>query len=660
MRPSFAALLLVAGCSAELASDRAVLTGPEPRLRVRKVSEGNDFTPVADRSLWERRVRFLREQQLVASGLWPAPDRCPLNPVVTRTIDRGDYVIENLYFASLPGFYVTGSLFRPKGPGRFPGVLCTHGHDRKGRFQDTGEKTRDGKPNPDRFPYQARCITLARLGCAALLYDMVGYADAKQMRHPADMTAARPPEGTDDLEGLDCEQFLLSTMGLQTWNSIRAVDYLISRPDVDADRIAVTGESGGATQTLMLMMTEPRLAAAAPVCMVSPGFQGDCTCEQAALGKIGTDTVEFCAAFAPKPLIVVTATGDWTKDLVEKGGPEIRSAYEAKGAGDRIRIVRFQAPHNYNRTSREAVYAAFNDWLRLGHPAPPVEPPFEPLDAKELAVFDETHPRPADALDAKSLKALLLRSAETGAKSLSVPELRAALRHLVASDLPPPHSVRTASREETGGAVALRLLRPEGSDVAADLFTPAGPSGAAAVVLGSRKDVTDALLARGITVLAVRPFRRAERPSSLGFFPCFNRTALAERVHDALGAIAWLKDQPGIARVDLLGCGPEGTTALLARALSGDAIARTCAEDAGFSFRSIRSPDDDRFLPGALRYGDVAGLAALAAPGDLLLTEARGLDAAPLQAAYGTSGRLRVEDGSLSAASMAEWLARRP
>src|SRR5262245_35198441 len=206
MRRPLAILILLAGCTAELDSDRAVPIGPDPRLRLRKVSEGNDFKPVADRALWERRVRFLREKQLVASGLWPAPDRCPLNPVVTRTIDHGDYVIENIYFASLPGFYVTGSLFRPKGPGRFPGVLCTHGHDPKGRFQDTGEKTRDGKPNPDRFPYQARCVTLARLGCAAFLYDMVGYADSKQMRHPGDMPPTRPPEGAHDLEGLECEQ----------------------------------------------------------------------------------------------------------------------------------------------------------------------------------------------------------------------------------------------------------------------------------------------------------------------------------------------------------------------------------------------------------------------------------------------------------------------
>jgi dienelactone hydrolase len=631
MRRTLAFLVLLAGCTAELASDRAVFIGPDPRLRLRKVSEGNDFAPVADRFLWERRVRFLREQQLVASGLWPAPDRCALNPVVTRTIDRGDYVVENLYFASLPGFYVTGSLFRPKGTGRFPGVLCTHGHDRKGRFQDTGEKMRDGSPNLDRFPYQARCITLARLGCVAFLYDMIGYADSKQMRHPGDMPATRPPEGAQDLEGLECEQYLVSTMGLQTWNSIRAVDYLLSRPDVDPDRIAVTGESGGATQTLMLMMTEPRLAAAAPVCMVSTGFQGDCICEQAALGKIGSDTVEFCAAFAPKPLIVVSATGDWTKDMIEKGGPEIRSIYEAMGAGDRVNVVRFQAPHNYNRTSREAVYAWFNTWLRLGHRSAPAEPPFQPLDPKELVVFDEAHPRPADAVDAKGLKAFLFRSAEADAKKLTAPERRAALRHLVASELPPPHSVRVTSRIES----ALRLARPGGSDVAAELFAPAAPRGRAAVVLGSRKDVVDALLARGSAVLAVRPFRRAERPSSLGFFPCFNRTALAERVHDALTAIAWLKDQPGIAEVDLVGCGAEGTTAILARALSGDTLARTCAEDAGFSFRSIRSVDDERFLPGALRYGDVAGLAAPAAPGEL-----------------------RLEEGLLEAARLAEWLTR--
>ncbi len=658
MRRSFAILLLSAGCTADLAADRAVLIGPDPRLRLRRVSEGNAFAPVADRSLWERRVRFLREQQLVASGLWPMPERCALAPVITRTIDRGDYVVENLYFASLPGFYVTGSLFRPKRPGRFPGILCAHGHDPRGRFQDTGEKTRDGKPNSDRFPYQARCVTLARLGCVAFLYDMVGYADSGQIRHPADMTAARPPEGRDDLEGLECEQYLVSTMGLQTWNSIRAVDYLLSRPDVDAGRIAVTGESGGATQTLMLMMTDARLAAAAPVCMVSAGFQGDCTCEQAALGKIGTDTVEFCAAFAPKPLLVITATGDWTKDLVEKGGPEIRSTYEVMGAGDRVRVVRFQAPHNYNRTSREAVYAWWNTWLGLGHPAAPPEPPLEPLDPNELAVFDAAHPRPADAVGAKDLKAYLLRSAEIQAKMLTPQERRAALRHMVASDLPPPGTVRVAGRQEKGDAVALRLMRLDGSDLEAELLTPAVPCGAAAVVLGSRKDVADALLAIGSTVLAVRPFRRAERPSSLGFFPCFNRTLLAERVHDALSAIAWLGDQPGIHRVDLVGCGAEGTTALLARALCGNAVARTCAEGAGFSFRSIRSADDDRYLPGALRYGDAPGLAALAAPGELLLTEARGLDAAPLLAAYPAPGRLRVEEGPLAATLLAQWLAR--
>jgi dienelactone hydrolase len=658
MRTSFVFLVFAAGCSAELASDRAPLIGPDPRLRLRKVSEGNDFRPVEDHSLWDRRVHYLREQQLVASGLWPAPDRCPLRPVITRTIDRGDYVLENLYFASLPGFYVTGSLFRPKGPGRFPGVLCTHGHDRKGRFQDTGEKTRDGNPNPDRFPYQARCITLARLGCVAFLYDMVGYADQKQLRHPGDMPPSRPPEGTFDLDGLECEEYLVSSMGLQTWNSIRALDYLISRPDVDGERIAVTGESGGATQTLMLMMTDTRLAAAAPVCMVSPGFQGDCTCEQAALGKIGTDTVEFCAAFAPKPLIVVTATGDWTMDLMEKGGPEIRSTYEAMGAGDHVRVVRFQAPHNYNRTSREAVYAWFNTWLKLGHPTAPTEPPFEPLDPKDLAVFDEAHPRPADAVDARALRAFLLQSAEQGAKKLSKAERLAALSHLVASDLPSPHTVRETSRKEIAGGVELRLARTSGSDVAAELFSPPASPRAAVAVLGARKEVVDALLARGFAVLALRPFRRAERPSSLGFFPCFNRSALAERVHDALTAIAWLKDRPEFGSVDLLGCGAEGTTALLARALSRDAVSRTCAEDAGFSFRSILSVDDDRFLPGALRYGDAAGLAALAAPGEFLLTEARGLDAAPLRAAYPDSGRLKIEEGSLTATRIADWLAR--
>lgn len=628
-------LVIAGGCAPEEVSTPA----PPPHVSrngVRKVTEGNDFKPFTDRAAWKARVRYLREQQLVACGLWPFPERCPLNPVVTKTIDRGDYVVENLYFASLPGFYVTGSLFRPKGKGPYAGILCTHGHDRKGRFQEGPEKTRDGKPNLDRHPYQARCITLARLGCVAFLYDMVGYADSTQVRHPPDMPPTRLPEGAHDLEGFECEQYLLSTMGLQTWNSMRAVDYLLSRPDVDPARIAVTGESGGATQTLMLMMTDDRLACAAPVCMVSTGFQGDCTCEQAALGKIGTDTVEFCAAFAPKPLIVVSATGDWTKEMIEKGGPEIRSTYELMGAADRVSIVRFEAPHNYNRTSREAVYAWFNRWLKLGHAEPIVEPPFEPIDPKELAVFDPQHPRPADALDAKSLKAQLIQSAGAATKRMSPDELRTALRHMLASDFPMSSDVDVKPRQKNLGITELIISRKdEDGKTIGGLVGSREHSGVGVVIVGA--SVTSEPYPRNELVLW--PMFRNEKPgvTSVGFYPCFNRTLLAERVHDILTSVAYVKSRPGIKSVDLVGLGQSGPACLLARALCGDAVRRTVIENAGFSFASVKSVDDPMYLPGALRYGDLAGLSSLVPQG---------------------SDRLKTAEGKIPPAEIVDWLTR--
>src|SRR5262245_9578864 len=271
---SLVAMLLCVGTATAEEELRVLPAGQVPqdsRLGPpRRVTEGSDFKPFSDRAPWQARVSHLREQTLVAAGLWPLPHKCPLEPKVTGTFDGGDYTVENVYFESYPGFYVTGSVFRPKGKGPFPAVLCAHGHGKGGRLAGpTGPVGRDGKPNTDPWPFQARGIGFARLGCVAFLYDMAGYADAWQVRHPTDAPKVRVREGTDDFEGLEFEMYCLSTLGLQTWNSIRAIDYLLTRADVDPKRVAITGGSGGATQTLMSMSVDDRIAAAAPVCMVS-------------------------------------------------------------------------------------------------------------------------------------------------------------------------------------------------------------------------------------------------------------------------------------------------------------------------------------------------------------------------------------------------------
>ena len=148
------------------------------------------FTPPATPAAWAKRADYVRRQILVSQGLWPMPEKTPLNAVVHGRIDRGDFTVERVFFESTPGFFVTGNLYRPKGKaGKLPGVLCPHGHWPQGRFTDAGPEKilRDIVDGAERFedsgrsPLQARCVTLARMGCVVFHYDMLGYADSTQL-----------------------------------------------------------------------------------------------------------------------------------------------------------------------------------------------------------------------------------------------------------------------------------------------------------------------------------------------------------------------------------------------------------------------------------------------------------------------------------------------
>src|SRR5208283_1163061 len=178
------------------------------------------WTPPVSKEAWEKRRQELREQVLVATGLWPMPEKTPLNPVIHGKIERDDYTIEKVYFASGPGYYVCGNLYRPRGrTGKLPGVLSPHGHWNNGRFYDAGEKEAQKQIEQGaektlagaRYPLQARCAQLARMGCVVFHYDMIGYADSWQLTHRQSLIEVR-----DDLR-------LQSEMGIQTYNSIRAL-----------------------------------------------------------------------------------------------------------------------------------------------------------------------------------------------------------------------------------------------------------------------------------------------------------------------------------------------------------------------------------------------------------------------------------------------------
>jgi dienelactone hydrolase len=148
-------------------------------------------------------------------------------------------------------------------------------------------------------------------------------------------------------------------LGLQLWDSIRALDFLSSLDDVDADRIGVTGASGGGTQTFLLTAVDDRVQFASPVNMVSAIMQGGDLCENAPGLRLGTSNVEIAAMFAPKPMLLVSATGDWTRNVPKEEYPAIKKIYDLYGKGDQVEVVQIDAPHNYNRQSREAVYRFF-------------------------------------------------------------------------------------------------------------------------------------------------------------------------------------------------------------------------------------------------------------------------------------------------------------
>ena len=184
----------------------------------------------------------------------------------------------------------------------------------------------------------------------------------------------------------------ISLMGLQTWNSIRALDFLESLPDVDRKRLACTGASGGGTQTYILGAVDDRLAAQAPVCMVSHTMQGGCSCENSPGLRVQYSNIEFAAAAAPRPQILVGATGDWTKDLLTVEGPAMESVYRLFGAANHLRYVRFDFDHNYNRTSRNAVYQWFERWLLKNPDSTSLtERPYHKRPDADLRVFPGDH-----------------------------------------------------------------------------------------------------------------------------------------------------------------------------------------------------------------------------------------------------------------------------
>jgi dienelactone hydrolase len=668
------------------------------------------FRPPASKQAWDDRAAKVRTQILVATGLWPMPEKTLLNPVIHGKIERDGYTVEKVFFASMPGHYVSGSLYRPTGKtdGKRPGVLCPHGHWANGRFYENSEanakkeiasgaeRTMEGA----RYPLQARCANLAKMGCVVFHYDMVGNADSTAIPHRVGFTDA------------EAELRLQSFMGLQTWNSIRALDFLLSLPEVDPKRIGVTGASGGGTQTFMLGAVDDRPAVAFPAVMVSTAMQGGCVCENCSYLRIGTGNVEIAGLFAPKPL-AMSAANDWTVEIEKKGLPELKQLYHTLGADDKVTAHCWpEFGHNYNQVSREMMYGWFSKHL-LGGPAEVKEQPFKPIPPKDLSVYDAEHPRPKDELDAKHLRVKMTETAEKQMKALeptdakSLAEFRrvvgTALGVMAGGELPKPGAIEIRKRSvqvTLADGVKLHLdavgRKGEGDMVPlaavhtgdAGIVVWVHPKGKASLVVGGKLNPSvQALVDKGYSVVAPDVFQTGEltgnwplseaehkgksfrEPSMYpvntqfaGYTYGYNRPVFANRVRDILTAVAFARDLGGAKTIHLVGWEGAGPWVAAARAVSGEAVSRTAIDMNQFRFDRVTDVTDENLLPGALKYGGLPAFLALCAPGEVFAHNHAGTSSGQLsKAAYeavGAKDALKRQPEKAKPDEVIAWLTR--
>ena len=721
MRIVFLLLVAVSPLFAQQTAVRVYEPGKLPndvRLKPQKDLNGHfPFQVPASKGEWEARRADLRRRIQVATGMWPMPAKTPLKPVVHGKVMREGFTVEKVYFESVPNHFVTGLLFRPDKPGsNRPAVLSPHGHG--GRTQDYGEKKieelieggAEKFAASGRFPKLARCAQLARMGCVVFIYDMLGYVDSQQISYELAHKFAkqRPEFDSPDSWGFfstQAELRLQSIMGLQSWNSIRALDFLCGLDDVDPKRVAVTGGSGGGTQTILLCAVDDRPIAAFPQGMVSTSMQGGCTCENCSLLRIGTGNVELAGLFAPKPQ-AMTAANDWTRDMMKDGFPELQKLYALYGKEDLVDCKPYlHFPHNYNAVTRGDMYRWFNKHLNLGIAEPIEERDFPALTKEEYSVWNTQHPQPKAnaAYETRLLRGLA--DADTTALAKVVPTDAASLvryrevvggawdtiihrkrpagddvqRTEVAKEKQAGHilfkdKLRLTTKGEEFPVISLYPTASQWNKTVAIWIDGAGKRGLYTDTGAVRNEV-QRLLTAGYSVVGIDLFQQGdflvdgsalqqtpvvENPRQFaGYTFGYNDTVFVQRVHDILSFAGWIKDDEHSPE-SIIAIGANGGSAVLAAALATEPqlFDRAIVDTQGFRFTSIKSYRDPNFVPGAVKYGDLPGLLSLAAPTELWIGGEQGVPAV-VKSAYSAAGaadKVSASDRQDAISAGIDWL----
>jgi dienelactone hydrolase len=616
------------------------------------------FNPPSSLSEWDVRKEQVRRQILVSQGLWPMPSKTPLNAVVHGKIEGDGYTVEKVYFESAPGFFVTGSLWKPTViKGKVPGVMFAHGHwqDARLALAEDDVVRREIASGGERFErggksiFQSLCIQLARMGCVVWQWDMLSDSDSVQFSREIvhKFAKQRPEANTTENWGLYsplAESHLQSIMGLQTWNAVRGLDFLLSLPEVDPERTAITGASGGGTQTMLLAAIDDRIKLSFPCVMVSTSMQGGCTCENASLLRINTGNVEFAGLFAPKPQGMNTAN-DWTKEMATKGFPDLQKLYETHGKKDNVMLLRGEHfPHNYNAVTRSAFYTFVNKHFKLGLPSPVIERDFEPLTRDQLTVWDDKHPAPK-AADPEFERKILKWFSEDSDKHLRAAEphiLRQGIETIIGRVYEKAGDVewKLEDKQDRGDHLEMTgslINNTYNEELKVTWLYPKQWNGGAVIWLddagqsGLQNDDVKKLLANGTTVLgvdlllqggeAVKQTAVVKNPREFaGYTHGYNHALFAQRTHDILSVVRFLRHAKVGAHenpktVCLAAFGPQtGPIALAARALAGEAIDRAAVDTHGFRFGKVLDYRDPMFLPGGSKYLDLPGMILIQDP----------------------------------------------
>ena len=424
----------------------------------------------------EKHKASVRRKLLESIGGLPSYDG-PLHARVTGRLMAGTHTIEKVIFESLPGFYITANVYKPNSPGKYPAVLIPAGH------------TQEGKPEP-----QIVAANLASKGFLALTYDPIGQGEREQTYLPQLGRALSGGGGNEHLE-LGARSILSgqSVARYFIFDAKRAVDYLVNRPDVDAERIAVTGCSGGGAIAAYAAVFDARFKAAAAGCFINSFrtmFTGPTADSEMSLPRFlanGMDMADLFESSAPLPWLMMATTGDYfTPDGARSVYQEVERWYSVYGARDRLQFFVGEGPHGTPKESREQIYKWMIRWLKDGN-GDPTDKAVKLFNHHDLQVTDSGHVDQEPG--SRKLWQIIDEEYRKNKKKRSVAEMVDALRKLGVSASGRAPSVETIT-QVNGKDFRTEQIRFDGEAgvrLNAKLYVPYGDGRKPAIVVVEEK-----------------------------------------------------------------------------------------------------------------------------------------------------------------------------